>query len=88
MSDPESLPQDGEAGVPEDGAFDGDATTGATPAGIAPDGNDALPNDGTQPPIDGGVMGAVAGEESAIGATGETVSADRDGELPPEEQGR
>ena len=88
MSDRTAEPHDGEAGVPEDGAFDGDATTGATPAGIAPDGNDALPDDDAQPPIDGGVMGAVAGEESAIGAVGETVNADRDGELPPEEQGR
>ena len=88
MSDRENEFQDGEAGVPENGAFDGDSMTGATPSGIAPDGNDALPDDDAQPPIDGGVMGAVAGEESTIGATGETVNADRDGELPREEQGR
>ena len=88
MSDPQNEFQDGEAGVPEDGAFDGDATTGATPSGVAPDGSEPLPDSGDQPPVDGGVMGAISGEEETIGATGETVSADRQGELPPEEQGR
>ena len=54
---------DGEAGVPEDGAFDGDATTGATPSGVVPGGNESMPAGDSQPPVDGGVMGAVAEKE-------------------------
>lgn len=78
---------DGEAGVPENEAFDGDATTGATPSGIAPGGNDAMPDDDGQPPIDGGVMGAVP-ENGSVAPTGVDLNQDRAGELSPEEQGR
>jgi hypothetical protein len=78
---------DGEAGVPENEAFDGDATTSATPSGVAPGGNDAMPDDDGQPPIDGGVMGAVP-PTGTVAPTGVTVNGDRDGELPPEESGR
>jgi hypothetical protein len=87
MTDTTNEFQDGEAAAPEDGAFDGDATTGATPSGIAPDGNEAMPAGESQPPVDGGVMGTVP-ENASVDPTGVTFNGDRDGELPPEEQGR
>ena len=87
MTDTDNTFQDGDAGVPEDGAFDGDATTGSTPSGVAPGGNEAMPEGDSQPPVDGGVMGAVP-ENASTEATGVTLNGDRGGELPPEEQGR
>ena len=74
-----------EAGVPEDGAFDGDATSSSMASGVAPRGNDALPSGDGQPPQDGGVMGAVGVPVS--GPAGETTN-DRGASIPPEEQGR
>lgn len=68
------LKNDGEAGVPEDEP--------QTEAGVAPDGG-AQPDAPAQPPIDGGVMGAVP-ENASVGPIG---VADGD-EYPPEEQGR
>jgi hypothetical protein len=75
----------GEAGVNEDTAFDGDATTGATAAGAAPDASTDTP-DADGPAVDGGVVGGVPGRASVPGAT-EAVDATGD-ELPPEEHGR
>lgn len=53
----------GDAALPEDGAFDGDETTGAMESGIA---GDAAPDDG-QPPIDGDVVGSAATDDASVG---------------------
>ena len=68
----------GDAGVPEDGAFDGDANGG----------NDAMPEGDGQPPMDGGVMGAV-GNNGVPPSTPDTGVNDKAaGSIPPEEAGR
>ena len=87
MTDTQDTSKDGEAGVPENGAFDGDATTGSMPSGVAPGGTEAMPAGDSKPPLDGGVMGAVP-ENGSVGVTGVSTNGDRDGELPPEESGR
>ena len=75
-----------ESAVPEDGAFDGDATSSSMASGVAPRGNDALPDGNGQPPQDGGVMGAV-GRPPVSSPDAETTG-DRGAGIPPEEQGR
>lgn len=87
MSDTDSRPEDGAAGVPEDGAFDGDATSESMLSGVAPRGGDVMPDDDGQPPQDGGVMGAVGADGTAASAPDETTT-DRGAAVPPEEQGR
>jgi hypothetical protein len=75
-----------DAGVPESGALDGDASGEAVQAGVVPGGNDALPGSADRPPQDGGVMGAVA--DSSSGETETPGVNDKGGELPPEEMNR
>ena len=75
-----------EAGVPEDGAFDGDATSSSMASGVAPRGNDALPDGSGQPPQDGGVMGAVG--NLPVSSPDAETTGDRAASIPPEEQGR
>ena len=57
---------DGAAGVPEDGAFDGDSATGSMAGGVAVGGNDAPADGDAQPPQDGGVMGAVGADPTPL----------------------
>jgi hypothetical protein len=87
MSDTSTGPQDGEAAVPEDGAFDGDATTQSMAGGVAPGGTDALPEGDGQPPQDGGVMGAVGGD-GVPPSVPDVTTTNRGAAVPPEEQGR
>lgn len=83
----DDLRNDGAAGVPEDGAFDGDATSGSMPSGVADGGTDALPSGGAHPPQDGGVMGAVGEDGVPASSPDENVN-DKGGDIPPEEMGR
>ena len=87
MSDSDSRLDDGAAGVPEDGAFDGDATSEGMPSGVAPRGGDVMPDDDGQPPEDGGVMGAVGGDAASASAPDDGTT-NREASVAPEEQGR
>ena len=78
---------DGDAAVPEDGAFDGDAASGSMAGGVAPGGNDPMPAGDGQPPQDGGVMGAV-GVDGTPASVPETGVNDKGAAMPPEESGR
>jgi hypothetical protein len=77
-----------ETGVPEDGAFDGDATSSSMASGVAPRGNDSLPDGSGQPPQDGGVMGAVGNDGVPASTPDGETTGDRGAGIPPEEQGR
>lgn len=60
----DDLVNDGDAGISDDGAFDGDANSEAVDAGVAPQGNDLPADDDGVPPVDGGVVGGVPGREA------------------------
>ena len=87
MSDTNSRREDGAPAVPEDGAFDGDATSGSMAAGVAPRGGDVMPDNERQPPQDGGIVGAVGAGMGPTSGPDETTT-NRGAAVPPEEQGR
>lgn len=76
-----------DAAIPQDDAFDGDASSGAVHAGQVSGGTEAMPDDTTGPPIDGGVLGAES-QSTDVGSTGKTELKDKSGESPPEEMNR
>jgi hypothetical protein len=75
-----------DAGLPVDGALDGDASGEAVQAGVVPGGNEGLPGSSDRPPQDGGIMGATTGSSS--GETETPGVNDKGGDLPPEEMDR